>query len=165
MCVLVPSCFLALLKLAFGQVLMPTRQEETNARRFIAGALSGAPLPCCSIVCLLRPIRRYLRFLYLPPGRHSSPHGVRNQTSCCQWPANTPFILRYGLPNVRRRRSQPSAIQHFQSPASAQVLPRLHSHGGWDDSLRRCILPQLGFPEILLPAAQQNRPQTSNTHG
>jgi hypothetical protein len=62
-------------------MLMPTRDAETNARRFMAGAISGTFLNLVKLLSLNKYVyRNHLCLLYIPIGTRPSSHGLRDTT-------------------------------------------------------------------------------------
>lgn len=58
---------------------MPTRESETNLRRFSAGAISGASVLTCVLTVVLKyAYRHHLRLRHVPIRSNTSPHGLPN---------------------------------------------------------------------------------------
>jgi len=135
---------------------MPTRQQETNIRRFAAGAISGKPYLRFKFNILKIYIRWHIRCLHIPTRFNSSPHGVHNQSirqvRTTHIRTGNSTDLQGGFKHTVYAKNISRIIPQF--PAT-QVLSGVLGNFGGNGAIRRYVVPVLGVLAVQVSSALQ----------
>lgn len=161
---------------------MPTREQQTNVRRFTAGALAGEFHIPCNMNCMADiPARHDICTLYLSIGRHTRPHSIQHQRQpttglplrdiqdlpriCIHihifWHQHHIFYIFIDINNYSRTHS---SIYIIFTISYIKVLPRLHCDDYGYDPIRWHLIPHLGFPPLSLSPSFRYCPIQTPSH-
>lgn len=145
---------------------MPTREQQTNARRFTAGAISGTSGVSYTDSLNTFPTSHFLFrhdicILYISTRTNTRTHGIPHSIYAQRTFINT-NIYSCRIRDLSRDPESTSTEhveRHFYSNCnihpitSAQILPRLHSNPDRDGTLCRHVVSDLGFLALPTPSA------------